>query len=73
MEVDKNQFGFMARKSTTRHFHHLTAAGKIYRKKKLYHIFAGLENVFNKVPRPTIKLALQMQEVSFLSERVVAL
>ena len=64
-EVDKNQFGFMAGRSTTGAIFVIRQLQEKYleKKQKLYHIFVDLEKAFDKVPRPAIRWALRRQRV----------
>ena len=64
-EVDENQFGFMAGRSTTGAIFVIRQQQEKYLEKKqnLYHIFRDLEKAFDKVPRPAIRWALHRQRV----------
>ena len=75
-EVDKNQFGFVPRKSTIMAIFIFRQLQENFleKKKKLYQIFVDLEKAFDEVPRPAIRWAWRRQVVVHsLIDLVIAL
>ena len=64
-EVDEDQFGLMAGRSTMGAIFVIRQLQEKYleKKQKLCHIFVDLEKAFDKVPRPAIRWALHRQRV----------